>query len=85
MIAFGFIPPRSPERVRADEERERSKTPLGPEPIKEQRAAWALGLMTGWFLAGCWVTRSWELLPWALIGLYGLFDVKRANEKLRRP
>jgi len=52
--------------------------------IKETRAAWVLGALSGWFAAGCVVTRSWSLIPFVIVGLYGLVDTDRLNVRLNR-
>lgn len=55
-----------------------------PHDIDNQRAVWALGLMSGWFLAGAFATHSWQLVFLALIGAYGFLDIKGMNERRRR-
>jgi hypothetical protein len=52
--------------------------------LDEKRASWTLGLMSGWFLAGAFATHSWSLVPLALIGAYGLLDIKGMNERRSR-
>jgi hypothetical protein len=52
-------------------------------PISEVRSAWLLGVMTGMAIGAAWFTHSWEPTWVLIVGVYGLFDNRRANAKLR--
>jgi F0F1-type ATP synthase assembly protein I len=87
----GYVARRLIERYQ-EEQRERAVMALGDmgrrrrrrKSIEEKRAIWLLGAMTGWSVSAYLHTHEWEAVAWALLGLYGLLDVRRMNLQLVR-
>jgi hypothetical protein len=75
-----------------EEQRERAVIALGGMGRRrrhqringERRAIWLLGVLTGWSASAYLHTHEWEAVAWALLGAYGVIDVRRLNLWRRR-
>lgn len=89
-LAVGYLARRIIERYQEDQ-RDRALLALGNRRPKrpsrnlltEKRAIWLFGALTGWASLAYVHTHEWEAACWALLGVYGLVDVKRLNRKIR--
>ena len=90
LIAVGLLVRRILDRYE-EAERERALHGLADQRpqvdrnlLTEKRAIWLFGAMTGWSGAAYVQTHNWELLAWALLGMYGLLDIAALNATVTR-